>query len=148
MSATSSIEWTDKTKWCTACKAVHSISEFGQDRSRRDGLSARCIRSRRVLVRMRPGYRKGTYRHGWLKPSRPGDKRQARRRINYLVERGELAHPNGVQCVDCGHIHRNMPNDRRHEYDHYLGYSAEHQLDIQVVCSKCHHKREDERRVR
>lgn len=87
------IAWTDKTdraKWCTRCKAIHSAEAFGKDRTRGDGLSASCLASRRVKVRQKPGYAKGAYSHGWIVPARPGDKRQARRRVNYLVEQKRI----------------------------------------------------------
>jgi 5-methylcytosine-specific restriction endonuclease McrA len=77
----------------------------------------------------------------WLKPARGGDRKQARRRINYLVEKGRIPRPDDLACVDCGH----KGEDRRHEYDHARGYSAEHQLDVEAVCSKCHHARSDAR---
>ena len=49
--------------------------------------------------------------------------------------------PGGVPCTDCGHL----GDDLRHEYDHYLGYAAEHHEDVQAVCSQCHHDRSDRR---
>lgn len=74
------------------------------------------------------------------KPPRDGDKEQARQRINVLVRTGRLAHPNTIPCADCGHIWK--PGQRRHEYDHYLGYAAEHHYDVQSVCTACHAKRD------
>ncbi len=55
-------------------------------------------------------------------PPRDGDKAQARHRVNVLVRTGRLAHPNALACADCGHIWKQ--GERRHEYDHYLGYAA------------------------
>jgi hypothetical protein len=49
--------------------------------------------------------------------------------------------PNDIPCVDCGHI----GSDRRHEYDHHLGYAADHHGDVEAVCSRCHHARERRR---
>ena len=46
--------------------------------------------------------------------------------------------------MDCGHEYGS--GERRHEYDHHLGYAAEHHEDVEAVCSKCHHAREDMRR--
>lgn len=46
-----------------------------------------------------------------------------------------------LACTDCGH----RGDDRRHEYDHYLGYAAEHHEDVESVCSPCHHRREKNR---
>lgn len=74
-------------------------------------------------------------------PPRDGDKVQARQRINVEVRTGRRAHPDSLPCVDCGHT----GNDRRHEYDHHFGYAAEHHYDVEPVCSKCHHARDDAR---
>ncbi len=72
------------------------------------------------------------------KPPRSGDKKQARQRINVEVRTGRRPHPSKIPCADCGHIGA----DRRHEYDHYLGYDADHHYDVEAVCSVCHHLRE------
>ena len=74
---------------------------------------------------------------------RDGDKRQARQRINVEVRTGHRPHPNALACVDCGHIWSG--GERRHEYDHYLGYSAEHHYDVQPVCTLCHANRDNPR---
>lgn len=81
----------------------------------------------------------------WRVEARDGDKKQARRRVNYLVEQGRIPHPNSLPCIDCGHCH--SPVAGRHEYDHHLGYGTSHQTDVEVVCSMCHHRRELERGV-
>lgn len=138
------IQWTDK--WCTSCKSTHQPGAFGKDPTRSDGLAARCLQSRRVKSPRRPGYAKGAHRHGWLTAARDGDQKQARRRVNYLVEQGRLAHPNTLPCADCKHEWAS--GERRHEYDHHRGYSAEHQLSVEAVCSSCHHAREGQRRGR
>lgn len=140
------IEWTDATwceapqKWCTRCKVMHGKPAFGLDSSRGDGLSASCLASRRVRVR---APRPPAKRHGWLKPARDGDKLQARRRVNYLVEQGRIPHPDDLPCIDCADEVFTTP--KRHEYDHAKGYSAEHQLYVEPVCSRCHHAREEAR---
>lgn len=51
-----------------------------------------------------------------------------------------------LPCVDCGHIRSNS-EERRHEYDHHLGYAAEHHEHVEPVCTTCHHRRENERRA-
>jgi hypothetical protein len=48
-----------------------------------------------------------------------------------------------LTCIDCGHIWN--PGERRHEYDHYLGYDAEHHEHVEPVCSRCHCNREMKR---
>ena len=72
------------------------------------------------------------------KPPRDGDQEQARQRINVEVRTGRRPHPSTLLCFDCGHI----GDDKRHEYDHYLGYAAAHHLDVQPVCTTCHATRD------
>lgn len=74
---------------------------------------------------------------------RDGDFKQARQRVNVEVRRGFRPHPNSLPCTDCGHVWRD--GERRHEYDHHLGYAPEHHLDVQSVCTLCHATREAER---
>lgn len=73
------------------------------------------------------------------KPPRDDDRKQARQRINVEVRTGRRPHPNTLPCTDCGHVWK--PGERRHEYDHHLGYSAAHHLDVQPVCTTCHSRR-------
>lgn len=73
-------------------------------------------------------------------PPREGDKLQARQRINVEVREGRRPHPNTLPCTDCGHVWRE--GERRHEYDHHLGYGVEHHYDVQPVCTRCHHYRD------
>ncbi|AOK61951.1 hypothetical protein WM29_22730 [Burkholderia ubonensis] len=53
---------------------------------------------------------------------------------------GQRPHPNFLPFTDFGQIY--ALGERRHEYDHYLGYAAEHHLDVQSVCTRCHAKRD------
>lgn len=64
--------------------------------------------------------------------------------MNLEVRSGRIPHPDFLPCSDCGHL---GAGDRRHEYDHHLGYGPEHHLDVQVVCTLCHMKREQRRGV-
>jgi hypothetical protein len=123
-------------RWCHACRAFHDQSIFGSDISRSDGIARICLeaksqqgRSKYVHIPRRRGRSFGD--------KRDGDKNQARGRVNHLVSVGLLADANAVPCVDCGH----EGSDRRHEYDHHLGYAARHHEDVQSVCTKCHRKR-------
>lgn len=144
MSAGTRIEWTERTKMCSACGLSKGASHFAADRSRADGLTYWCRdcrnrRSRELYVpvaRPKPGRR--------FVPVRAGDVRQARRRVNYLIDAGLLPDPNEVACFDCGH--RWAPGERRHEYDHHRGYDEVHHEDVQSVCTSCHHRRERTRR--
>lgn len=125
-------------KWCTRCRTWHPRASFDTDRSRGDGVKASCRSSllgpRQFILRI------VTARRGWQANARENDKRQCRRRINYLVESGRLPAPNSLPCADCGHVWSR--DSKRHEYDHYLGYASANQLDVQAVCSRCHHRRE------
>ena len=125
-------------KYCHACRGWHPRFEFPIDRSRGDGLSAVC-RSARAKDH-KDQYIPKPRQHGRrLVAAREGDKRQARRRINFLVEIGALSRPNDLPCVDCGHFWRD--GEMRHEYDHYLGYAPEHHEDVRCVCASCHRRR-------
>ncbi len=64
---------------------------------------------------------------------------QARQRVNVEVRSGRRPHPNTLTCTDCGHVWK--PGERRHEYDHHLGYEAEHHADVEPVCTTCHARR-------
>jgi hypothetical protein len=126
-------------KWCTACKAWHPKTKFGNDTSRGDKLAAKCKDSQRTGRRVgwhgQPAINPLTGRPGPAPhPPRDGDKKQARRRINVAVRSGRLPHPNTLRCADCDHL----GPDRRHEYDHFLGYAAEHHEHVEPVCSSCH----------
>lgn len=124
-------------KYCTRCKIWEPVSGFGLDPSRNDGLAAACRQSRGHHSRSAytPRARKRGKR---LVEPRDNDRKQARGRVNHLVTVGVLPRPGSLPCKDCGHI----GEGRRHEYDHYLGYSPEHHEDVEAVCSKCHHHRE------
>ena len=130
-------------KWCVLCRAWHERAAFGLDRTRYDGLASSCIRARgakaRAIYVRRPRPTPGRS----FVPPRDGDKRQAKRRINYFVEAGLLPSPNSLPCSDCGHIWR--PRGWRHEYHHDRGYAAEHHEHVIALCSRCHHRRHDGR---
>lgn len=127
------------TKYCTGCRAWHPVDKFGRDSSRSDGRSASCKNAR--AQRYEPTVRAVQPSGRRFVAARDGDKRQARRRVNHLVDQGLLPRPYAVPCVDCGDLNSAL----RHEYDHHLGYAAEHHESVEAVCSKCHHQREAER---
>lgn len=132
-------------RWCFGCKAWHEITAFGSDASRADGVARSCRAARR-LSHKRSYIPKPCLRHGPLPAAaRDGDVKQARRRVNVLVRTGRIARPNDLPCSDCSHVYRD--GERRHEYDHYLGYAAEHHLDVEAVCTTCHIEREKSRGV-
>lgn len=73
-------------------------------------------------------------------PPRDGDRKQARQRINVEVRTGRRPHPNTLPCADCGHEW--SEGERRHEYDHFMGYAAEHHYAVESVCTTCHAARD------
>lgn len=125
----------DGRKWCTTCGRWHRSGAFGKDASRWDGLAAGCRSGRNAKKRRR--YKKRPMPRGRaFVPARDGDAKQARGRVNHFVKVGLLPEPNSLPCHDCGHIW--SPGGRRHEYDHFLGYAAEHHERVQAVCTTCH----------
>lgn len=134
-------------KWCSGCKADHPASEFGKDSSRWDGLMPSCREYKNLFAREGYVWKIRTKPPGPAPlPARNGDKKQARKRVNLHVREGRWPHPNAVDCNDCGHVW--SLGERRHEYDHYLGYAPQHHESVQVVCTKCHANREMSRGVR
>lgn len=126
-------------KFCRLCREWHRREAFGFDRSRGDGLASACRDSKNRDSRRRYSPRPRPKPGRRFNAARPGDKRQAIGRVNHLVNVGLLPPPNALPCVDCGHVWE--PGERRHEYDHYLGYEAEHHEDVEAVCTICHHAR-------
>lgn len=129
-------------KHCRICRAWHPLSAFAADASRRDGLTSACRDSRNS--RSRQLYEPIPLNEQQPKgppcyPSRNGDKVQARQRVNKQVKYGKRPHPNTLPCADCGHTW--AQGRRRHEYHHYLGYSAEHHDDVIALCTLCHKAR-------
>lgn len=134
----------DAGKWCAQCKTRHPVEAFGKDRTRGDGLAVYCLSSRRTGRPYgwhgRPANNPLTGRPGPAPQSpRDGDKAQARQRINVEVRTGRRSHPNTLPCADCGHVH--AEGERRHEYDHHLGYAPEHHYSVESVCTTCHSAR-------
>lgn len=132
----SKIEWCDAT--CRPCGA-RLTPENRVEPGRRI-----CRTCRNAWVRSRYVRRGPPPRRGWQVPARDGDKKQARRRVNYLVEQGLIPKPADLPCMDCADSV--FSHDYRHEYDHYAGYDGPNQLLVEVVCSKCHRNREAARR--
>ena len=131
-------------RFCQACAGWLPIGDFNLDRSRHDGVARICRRchSRKSRARYvaKPGPEKGRR----FVPPRDGDKLQARRRINYLVEAGLMPHPDTLACVDCGH--EKAADGKRHHYDHFKGYAAACHEAVEPLCVSCHLKREWRRR--
>jgi hypothetical protein len=64
-------------------------------------------------------------------------KESANRAIHLEVRAGIRPHANTLPCSACGHIY--APGERRHEWDHHLGYDREYWFSAVVLCTKCHH---------
>lgn len=127
-------------KICNECKQLKQLTEFKKDATRHDGYDYKCKECRKKirLFKYIPKSRISKFGTRFSIP-RDNDKEQARGRINTMVNRGLLPDPNTIKCIDCGHIGQ----DIKHAYDHYLGYAAEHHEHVQVVCYRCHSKRDD-----
>ena len=132
-------------KACSRCGERKPVTGFARDRSRPDGYTYWCTSCRNA--RNREKYERKSFPGPFGPPPdapRDGDVRQARKRVNQLVLSGRIPAPNTIPCADCGHVWR--PGERRHEYDHHLGYAAEHHQSVESVCTTCHHERERQRR--
>jgi hypothetical protein len=138
-------ERTDLTKHCTGCRNDKPHSAFASDRTRPDGLTYQCSDCRNSNARANYTRKPRPHAGRRFVPARPGDQRQARRRVNHLVDIGAIPKPNDLPCTDCGHVWE--AGERRHEYDHHLGYAPEHHEHVEAVCTTCHHRRENERRA-
>lgn len=137
------IAWTDATKICRKCGHEKHLHEFAFDRSRPDGRTYVCKICRNAISRNRYVKKGHPGRRGWLTPTRDGDKLQARRRVNYLVEQGFIPRPADLECVDCADML--LTPGGRHEYDHARGYVGDDQLYVEPVCQRCHRNREEAR---
>lgn len=124
-------------KHCIDCRQWKDRGEFHPDKTRWDGTSAKC----KACSSMR-----GIESHSPVDPSalkicgperespRGGDKIHARHLINLDVAKNRRPNPNDLYCAKCGH----KGDDKRHEYHHHMGYSAEHAYDVVALCSICH----------
>jgi len=138
MGENTAISWCDRT--CTACLVVKAAEAFHLDRSHADGRASVCRECRNARARRNYQPKGPPARYGPAPtPGRDGDKLQARHRVNRAVAAGELPAADSLPCTDCGHL----GDDRRHEYDHHNGYAAAHHLDVEPVCSRCHHRRDN-----
>ncbi len=125
-------------KRCSFGKHWCRLELFGKDRCRSDGIASSCLRCCAEKSTKRPRRKRTKQQRGrQYVEARSGDQKQARGRINHLVNMGVIADPNSIPCVDCGH----QCEDMRHEYDHYKGYAAEHHECVEVRCARCHKSR-------
>ncbi len=131
-------------KWCYSCGQWLVLDRFVSDKSRHDGKATICRICKNAADRANYIPKPGPRRRGPLpQPPRDNDRQQARQRINVEVRTGRRQHPNQLPCADCGHIWKE--GERRHEYDHHLGYSSEHHYDVEAVCTTCHRARAEAR---
>lgn len=123
-------------KWCCVCKSwKNKLTDFKADASRSDGRDAHCAECRRQIYRESYKPKGRQSKKGCrFAPIRDGDKKQARARVNHLVNINLLPDPNDVPCEKCGHTGKG----RRHEYHHHRGYAAEFQETVQSLCTRCH----------
>lgn len=124
------------TKFCRYHKVEHPIEQFHVDKSSPDGRMRNCKvyfqdrwKAKHPVAIPLKGRR--------VAPARDGDRRQAQRRIQTLVENGTLPHPNTLPCKDCGK-RWNGDKKSRIEYDHAKGYAPEFHETVEPRCVKCH----------
>ena len=137
----SAIQWTDGKTCGGPCGEAKPLAAFAQDASRPDGHTYWCRECRNARSRERYIRKGHPGRRGWLAATRDGDRRQARRRVNYLVEQGLIPRPDELPCVECADML--LTDGGRHEYDHARGYDGENQLYVEPVCQRCHRNREE-----
>lgn len=126
-------------KWCTGCKKWHHYTAFGLNKLKTDGLAQSCLAFNREYHKKRYAKKEKVSRRGcrYVK-ARDGDKKQARRRVNHMVDVGLLPNPNDLPCSNCN----NKNESKRNEYHHHNGYSPEHHEDVVVLCTYCHSREE------
>jgi hypothetical protein len=124
-------------KWCFACSQWCDRCRFCIDRTRWDGLGAKCHACAAVFhERTHSCVPEWELTAREREAPRDGDKLQARYLVNLDIKIGRRPDPNTFHCALCGH----KGSDRRHEYHHYMGYAARHHYDVIPVCSACHHE--------
>ena len=128
--------------WCTGCKEWHKKGDFTYNKNRWSGRAHSCRDhiKREYRKNFKPIAPENRKRKGPLPgDERPGDKKQARHRVNVFVRTGKIPQPNDIECSDCGHIYKK--GEIRHEYDHYKGYAIGNHTIVIALCSECHHRR-------
>ena len=129
---------------CGRCQEFKPVEKFGVARGRptgRHGYCRKCKADANRRYREAGRVSKGDTqaqreRHAQRHPERVS----ARNAVNHAVARGVLIPISERLCLDCGCQAR--------RYDHHLGYSREHWLDVQAVCIPCDMKRDAARGVR
>ena len=149
-------------KACTRCGKTQPLSEFYKDRREKEGVRAKCKDCVKMYTRAfsqtparREYERKYSQSPARVKAKRLYDQTPARMEVHRQSARRQYAkYPERVRalyavaaatktgiikqvkslyCVDCG--------KQAQQYDHYLGYSEQHQLSVEPVCIRCHRKR-------
>ena len=139
------MKW-EKMKRCSKCKVEKSRSEFGRNRSKKDGLQDRCKVCRAEEQRTSAG--KATNKRAHAKWSRTDagkvscrknskkhkekfpEKIKAENAVNNAIRDGKLIRPS--HCEDCG--------KKKFVQGHHWSYKEEHWLDVEWLCMKCHRK--------
>jgi hypothetical protein len=109
-------------KWCWKCKTWQPREAFACDKTRGDGLGARCracgyMRRRRKRVGGPDSRRAQTI---------------AVEAIRRAIRLGRIAKAADLPCFYCGKAAAH--------YHHHLGYSPDHLLDVRAACPGCHHR--------
>lgn len=137
------MEITEDHRTCRICSVIKPLLEFGIHRRYKGVLYRRHVCKDCYLDINKDYWRE--YRKRTRDTTKPyensrichPERYQARQEVLKATKRGDMPRAAELLCVDCG-IEAN-------QYDHYLGYTTEHQLDVQPICLTCHELRERRR---
>jgi hypothetical protein len=125
--------WIDRQeKQCITCRKIKSVSEFAKgDRARYDGFNPRCNECERVrhkeMYKNNPDpIKKSAKKWSQNNP----EKTRAHVAINYALRTGKIKRPD--TCVLCEEVSNDIVAH------HWNGYDADHYLDVQWICRRCH----------
>lgn len=141
------------SKRCSKCKEIKPLSEFHNNRTRRDGHNAECkLCCNKYGKKYRQTEKSQIYQKNYQKhyqkeyskttkgkiahrkaqkqyDIRHPEREEARHAVEYAIKIGQLPPVDSLKC-SCG-------NPAKH-YHHHKGYAPELWLDVIPVCRKCH----------
>ena len=109
-----------KTNKCIVCGNEFQVSGIQSARKCCDDI---CIKINHLKTQRKAGLK-------YL--SKNEHKRYARRRVSWMIEKGEFKKANEHKCYEC--------DEQAQDYHHWKGYDKEHQIDVIPLCKKCHKK--------
>ena len=142
-------------KRCFHCKEIKPISEFGKNRSQKDGYQGNCNVCRKIFdsayaktdkrkrvlekyaqtdkfKKTQEKYQKspkGRLQQKRLREKNP-EKIKAREVVNTAINQCKLPRPDSFKCYNC--------EEQAREYHHTINYEPKNWVKVIPVCSKCH----------